>query len=222
MNLASYLDSTNLRPEATGDDIKKLCIEAADENMVAVCIQPFRLQQAKQILRNSPVKLCTVIGFPLGADISAVKRYAVQQALEDGADEIDMVVNIGALKDGQHDVVKKEVQDILSLKKDTPFLFKLIVETALLTKEELIYVTEMLNDTEADYIKTSTGFSTRGASLEDIHIIQAHKSERLKIKASGGIRSLDFALQLIHAGANRIGTSSALKILEEFRVQGGH
>jgi len=221
MNLASYLDSTNLRPEATQKDIALLCTEAARHHMAAVCIHPYRLPIAAGMLQGCNVHLCTVIGFPLGATLPAVKRYEVQQALEAGANEIDMVVNLGALKDHNYPLIHRELQDVLALKQEHSFLLKLIVETALLSQAELIYLTQMLSETDADYIKTSTGFSTRGASIEDIQTIQAYKSERLKIKASGGIRSLDAALQFIAAGADRLGTSSAVKLLEDFKVRGG-
>ncbi len=220
MNLASYLDSTNLRPEAAQKDIELLCKEAAHYKMAAVCIHPCRLPFAAYLLKGSPVHLCTVIGFPLGANLPDVKRYEAQRALEAGAHEIDMVVNLGAVKDRSYALVKQEVQDVLDLKKDYAFIFKLIVETALLSREELMYLTQMLGDTEADYIKTSTGFSTRGAMMEDIQTIMSCKPDKLKIKASGGIRSLDAALQFIAAGVDRIGTSSAVKILEDYKVRG--
>ena len=221
MNLASYLDSTNLRPEATENDIYLLCKEAARDHVAAVCIQTCRLPQARKILSGSGVNLGTVIGFPLGAELPGLKKYAAEMALEEGANEIDMVVNLGWVKDRNYAAVQKEVRDVLSLKQQAPFLFKLIVETAQLTKEELIYLIRMLSDTEADFIKTSTGFSTRGASLEDLQIINAHKAKHLKIKASGGIKELGFALELISAGANRLGSSNASKLLEDFQVQGG-
>jgi deoxyribose-phosphate aldolase len=221
MDLASYLDSTNLKPEATKNDIAALCEEAARFKMAAVCIHAGRLPQASEILQGSGVKLCTVIGFPLGAEGRDSKVFSAVQALQAGADELDMVINLGALKDGDAQKVEEEVVSILKLKNDYPFILKVIVETALLTQAELIELTRMLGDCGADFIKTSTGFSSRGASLQDIQIISAHRPPGLKIKASGGIRQLDYALQLIDAGADRLGSSNAGRILEEYKVRGG-
>jgi deoxyribose-phosphate aldolase len=221
MNLASYLDSTNLKPEATKKDIAVLCEEAARFKMAAVCIHAFRLPQARSILQGTGVKLCTVIGFPLGAEDRVSKVFCASHALEAGAEELDMVINLGALKDGDYRQVENEVNSILRLKKDYSFILKVIVETALLSRSELIELTRMLGDCGSDYIKTSTGFSSRGASLEDVQIICDHRPAGLKIKAAGGIRELDFALQLIAAGADRLGSSNAGRILEEYEVRGG-
>jgi len=221
MNLASYMDSTNLKPEATKNDIIALCTEAARFKMAAVCIHAYRLPPAKEILQETGVKLCTVIGFPLGAEGKDGKVFAARQALVDGANELDMVINLGALKDNDYKQVEEEISGVLRLKQEQSFILKVIVETALLSREELIDLTHLLGDCGADFIKTSTGFSSRGASLEDLQIISAHRAANLKIKASGGIKNLDFALQLIAAGANRLGSSNAAKILEEFEVRGG-
>jgi len=219
--LAAYLDHTNLRPEAIRSDIEGLCCEAVKYGMAAVCIHPGRLEVAAPILAESTVSLCTVIGFPLGADTTETKRFAASNALEQGANEIDMVINIGAFKDGRHDFVKGEIISLLELKQEYDFQLKVIVETALLIPDELTLITGLVSETEADYIKTSTGFSSRGVSLQDIDIIKKHKSQKLKIKASGGVRELDFALQLIRAGVDRIGTSSGGQLVEEYRKRGG-
>ncbi|MBP1762155.1 MAG: Deoxyribose-phosphate aldolase [Firmicutes bacterium] len=221
MNLASYLDSTNLKPEATKNDIAVLCEEAARFKMAAVCIHAFRLPQARSILQGTGVKLCTVIGFPLGAEGRDSKVFSASRALDAGAGELDMVINLGALKDADYAQVENEVNSILKLKNDYSFILKVIVETALLSRNELIELTRLLGDCGADFIKTSTGFSNRGASLEDVQIICAHRPAGLKIKAAGGIRELDFALQLIAAGADRLGSSNAGRILEEYEVRGG-
>jgi deoxyribose-phosphate aldolase len=215
--IAKFLDSTNLKPEATANDIKELCIEAVKYDMAAICIHPGRLELAGQYLRDSKVKLCTVIGFPLGADTTDTKVSAAHQALKQGADELDMVINLGAVKDRNFNQVEHEIKCLLELKEDYNFILKVIVETALLDKEELITLTKLVDAAGADFIKTSTGFSTRGVSLEDINIIKTVKSDKLKIKASGGIRTLDFAQGLIEAGADRLGTSNAVKIVEEYR-----
>jgi len=219
--LATYLDHTNLRPEATRQDIESLCREAVELGMAAVCIHSGRLRDALDIISGSPVRLCTVIGFPLGTDTTATKLFAARNALDLGADELDMVINIGAVKDNDYALVQQEIISLLDLKLEYDFQLKVIVETALLTTEELSAVTTLVSESGADYIKTSTGFSSRGVSLADIDVIKQHKSERLKIKASGGIRELDFALQLIAAGVDRIGTSSGAVLIEEYRKRGG-
>lgn len=218
---SSYLDSTNLKPEATKDDIKTLCQEAIDYEMAAVCIHPFRLSLAEQVLKGSPVKLCTVIGFPLGAEKTETKLYSARGALGDGADELDMVINIGMVKDKKFKEIEKEICSILKLKNEYEFLLKVIVETALLRDFELVFLTQIISLVEADFIKTSTGFSSRGVVMRDIEIINTHKSEQLKIKASGGVRELGLALELINAGVHRIGSSNARYLVEEFRKRGG-
>lgn len=218
--LAKYLDSTNLKAEAKEQDIIILCKQAELYKMKAVCINPYRLTTAAKYLAGSPVKICTVIGFPLGAEHSKNKLNAALMALQQGADELDMVMNIGAFLDKNFKQVTGEIQEILLLKNDFPFILKVIVETALLNKTELAHITALLSDTGADYIKTSTGYSSRGVSMEDISIINAHKSQDLKMKASGGVRELDFALQLIAAGVERIGSSNAVQLLEEYRQKG--
>ncbi len=217
MDLASYLDSTNLRPEATESDIRHLCREAARYKMAAVCVNPSRLSLAEKLLSGSEVKLCTVIGFPLGADGLSAKMYSAAKALDDGADELDMVINLGALKDQDLITVGQEIDELLALKKKRDFLAKIIVETALLTVNELIMLIRLINNSGADFIKTSTGFSTRGVNLEDIHTINAYKSKELKVKASGGIKSLAFALKLLDLGVNRLGTSSASMLIDEYK-----
>lgn len=219
--LAAYLDHTNLKPEASRQDIESLCHEAVKYSMAAVCVHPGRLVDALPIISGSPVRLCTVIGFPLGAETSATKLFAARNALDYGADELDMVINIGALKDNTRELIRQEIVSLVQLKSEYSFQLKVIVETALLTVEELAAVTCLVSESGADYIKTSTGFSNRGVSLQDIEVIKRNKSERLKIKASGGIRELDFALQLITAGVDRIGTSSGAAMAEEYIKRGG-
>src|SRR5665647_820120 len=217
MDMASFLDSTNLRPEASDSDIRHLCMEAASYKMAAVCVNPFRLALAGRLLSGSEVKLCTVIGFPLGADRLSGKIYSASKALEDGADELDMLINIGAVKDQDLITVGQEIDELLALKKERNFISKIIVETALLTVNELIMLTRLINNSGADFIKTSTGFSTRGVNLQDIHIINEHKSKELKVKASGGIKSLDFALELLDLGVNRLGTSCAGILIRDYQ-----
>jgi len=216
MDLAGYLDSTNLKPEASKKDIEKLCFEAVKYKMAAVCLHPYRIPIARPILKDSGVKLCTVIGFPLGADGLDTKIFAARQALQAGAEELDMVINLGAVKDKEWDTVFEEIEEVTKLKNDYDYLLKVIVETGLLTVTELKLVTRYLNKSRADFIKTSTGLSTRGVSLEDIKLINSLRSPELKIKASGGIRELDFALRLLAAGADRLGTSQAGSLADEY------
>lgn len=211
--LAEYIDATNLKAEAKANDIKGLCADAVKYGMASVCVNPYRLSLVVPILKGTSVKPCTVIGFPLGAELPGVKKMQALESLKEGAQELDMVMNIGAFKDGDCKLVKKEIRDLLSLKQDFDFILKVIVETALLSEEELKIATEIVSETGADFIKTSTGFSTRGVSLRDIEIIKANKSDNLKIKASGGIKDRDFALTLIEMGVHRLGTSSPLKVL---------
>ncbi|MDO4540657.1 MAG: deoxyribose-phosphate aldolase [Syntrophomonadaceae bacterium] len=215
-DLASIIDHTSLRPEATAAAIEALCQEARHYAMAAVCVNPGRLSVAARALSGSGVKLCTVIGFPLGADARQVKRYAAEHALLAGADEIDMVIDIGAVKDGDYAVIAAEIAEIIELKSRHDFVLKAIVETALLSISELTLVTKLIGDSGADFIKTSTGFAARGASVENIKCINAARPPHLKIKASGGIRTLEQALELVAAGADRLGCSGSVAIIEEF------
>lgn len=219
MYFASFFDHTDLRPQASREDIYKLCVQAAHHKMAAVCIQPYRVPLAYQLLLDSPVKVCTVIAFPFGADSAANKVQQAAQALQDGAEEIDMVMNIGALQDRQYSVIQREIEALLALRQDYSFILKVIVETALLSTEELQQITCMLNDSGVDYIKTSTGFSHRGVSLQDIQTIAKYRVPSLKIKASGGIRDLSFALSLIEAGADRLGCSRSQQIIQAYESQ---
>ncbi len=212
--LGAHLDSTNLKPHSTTQDIIILCEQAAKYSMAAVCVTPYRLPLAKRILMGSGVKACTVIGFPLGADPAYLKWKQALWALENGADELDMVLNLGALKDRQWSVLKQELAGVMQLKRQFPMVLKAIVETGLLSCSELIEVLQLLEEQEVDYIKTSTGINCRGASLEDIHTICRHRRSQIKIKASGGIRTLDVAQQFIAAGADRIGSSNAAALVE--------
>ena len=218
MDLAPRIDSTNLRPDATALDIISLCEEARVSRFAAVCINPYRLSLAAPILQDTGVKIATVIAFPLGADTAKMKYLASRTALEGGAGELDMVMNIGAIKDKEYNVLQDEIESVLQLKQDYDFVLKIIVETALLDPVELAVVTQIISAEEADYIKTSTGFSSRGVSIEDISLINQHKSDKLKIKASGGIKDVAFALRLLSQGVHRIGTSNAGDILRAYNA----
>ena len=213
MSINNYIDHTNLNAYATKEDIKKLCEEAKKYHFESVCVNPCYIELAKELLEDSQVKVCTVIGFPLGATPIAVKEYETIVAQESGADEFDMVINIGALKDKDYDYVKAEIETI----RDTinGKTLKVIIETCYLTEEEIIKMTEICNETFVNFIKTSTGFGTRGASLEDVKLMNEHKNEVLEIKASGGIRDYETAISMIEAGATRIGTSNGVKIIVE-------
>lgn len=208
----TYIDSTNLNAFATKEDIKKLCEEAKNYHFASVCVNPCYVEYASELLKDSTVAVDTVIGFPLGANTTMVKSYEAIAAIEAGADEIDMVINIGALKDKDYEYIKNEIEEI----RDSidGHILKVIIETCYLTEEEIIKMTEICNETFVHFIKTSTGFGTRGASLEDIEIINKHKNDVLEVKASGGIRTYEEASDFLEKGVSRIGTSHAIEIME--------
>jgi deoxyribose-phosphate aldolase len=211
-DLGKYIDHTILKPEAKKNDVRKICEEALEYKFKAVCVNPLYVKFASEILKNSEVLVATVVGFPLGNNVTKVKELETQLAIEDGADEIDMVVNIPALKDKDYDLVKKDIEAVVKASKDK--IVKVIIETCLLTKDEIARVSELIVEAGADFVKTSTGFSTGGAELEDIRLIKSIVKDKAKIKASGGIRTKEKALKMIEAGADRIGASSSIKIVE--------
>lgn len=211
-DLGKYIDHTILKPEAKKSDVRKICEEALEYKFKAVCVNPLYVKFASEILKNSEVLVATVVGFPLGNNVTKVKELETQLAIEDGADEIDMVVNIPALKDKDYDLVKKDIEAVVKASKDK--IVKVIIETCLLTKDEIARVSELIVEAGADFVKTSTGFSTGGAELEDIRLIKSIVKDKAKIKASGGIRTKEKALKMIEAGADRIGASSSIKIVE--------
>ncbi|MBR1377230.1 MAG: deoxyribose-phosphate aldolase [Bacilli bacterium] len=208
-----YIDSTLLRSDATIDDITKLCEDAMKYHFASVCVNPYYVPLAKSLLEDSTVEVCTVIGFPLGANTTNVKVYEAVEALENGADEIDMVINIGALKDKEYDYVKREIEEVRNVLDGK--VLKVIIETCYLSDDEIIKMTEICNETFVNFIKTSTGYGSRGASIEDIKIINEHKNEVLEVKASGGIKTKADAEKYIKLGVTRIGTSNAVKMMEE-------
>ncbi|MGE5423208.1 MAG: deoxyribose-phosphate aldolase [Ignavibacteriales bacterium] len=220
MDIAGHIDSTLLRPDAAREEVIELCSEAVDMGYAAVCVNPGRLVLAVECLAGSSVAPCTVVGFPLGAHDTTQKLVEVEWALEHGAREIDMVMNIGAFKDQEYISVAEEIRlASLKVKQFPGAVLKVIVETALLDREELRRAAIVVKDGGADYIKTSTGFSSRGVNLEDLQCIRETVGDGLKIKASGGIKTRDFALRLIKAGADRIGTSSARDIMKEWESE---
>lgn len=211
--LNKYIDHTNLSPSATSKDIDKLIQEAIKYDFKSVCITPSYVKYAKEALKNSDVLVCTVIGFPLGYNATSVKVYETKIAVEHGADEIDMVINVGRFKDGQYEYVLNEIKAIKEACNGRTL--KVIVETALLTKAELIKITGLVMQSGADFIKTSTGFSYRGASFEDIQTMKETCGDKLLIKASGGIKNLADAQEMIRLGANRLGMSKSVPVMEE-------
>ena len=189
MELNSYIDHTNLNNCATLKDIEKLCNEAREYHFASVCVHPYYVSLASKLLKDSPVAVCTVIGFPQGMNTKEVKVFEAINAVENGADEIDMVINIAALKNKDYDYVKEEIEEIRDSIDGK--VLKVIIETCLLDEEEIIKMTEICNETFVNFIKTSTGFSKYGARVEDVELINKHKNDVLEIKASGGIKTLE-------------------------------
>ncbi|MDD3340807.1 MAG: deoxyribose-phosphate aldolase [Bacilli bacterium] len=207
-----YIDYTQLKMDATIKEIEKLCEEAKQYHFESVCVHPYYVPFAKKCLENTTVHVGTVVGFPLGMNTKEVKVYEAIESVNEGADEIDMVINVGALKDRDYDYIKDEIEEVRDAIDGKTL--KVIIETSLLTKEEIIKMSEICNQTFVNFIKTSTGFGSRGASLEDLAVINENKSELLEIKASGGIKNLEQAEAFIKAGATRIGTSNGPAIME--------
>ena len=211
MNISEFIDHTNLSKTATAEDIIKLCEEAKKYHFPTVCVSPYYVKAAGEYLKGSTVEVCTVIGFPNGYATKEVKQYEAIDAIHNGAREIDMVININALKNKDYDYVKDEIEMI----RDSidGHVLKVIIETCLLTDDEIIKMTEICNETFVHFIKTSTGFDCNGATIHDIELIKKHKNDVLEIKASGGIKTTDEAIKFIEAGVTRIGTSHGLDII---------
>ena len=218
MNISKYIEHTLLKQDATDSDLDRLFQEAKENDFLGVCINPCFVSKAKHALSGTTVKIVTVIGFPLGANRSDIKAFEAQKAVEDGADEIDMVLNVSKLKDKDYEYVKKDIETV---RKACPNnVLKVILETDLLTKDEIKKACEICIEAKADLVKTSTGFvkNGEGAKVEDVELMHdTVSSHGLRVKASGGIRDAQKALALIHAGADRLGTSSGVKIAEEMR-----
>lgn len=212
-DMAQYIDHTILNADATKAEVTKICEEAAEYNFKTVCIQPYWIPFVKEELKGTEVGITTVIGFPLGANATETKVFEAKQALKDGATEIDMVINIGALKSKDYDAVLKDIKAVVDAVAEDG-LVKVIIETALLTKEEKIKASELSKKAGADFVKTSTGFSTGGATVEDIKLMRATVGPELGVKASGGVRSYQDAVAMIEAGATRIGASSGISIVK--------
>lgn len=208
--LFSYVDHTLLKPEATPEQIAALCAEAAEHGTASVCVNGSYVALAKKLL-DGKAKVCAVIGFPLGAMSTATKAFEAAEAIRDGADEIDMVIHIGQLKAGNTDYVLEDIKAVKAAIGD--HILKVIIETCLLTEEEKITMCRLVTESGAEYIKTSTGFSTGGATFDDVRLFAEHVGEGVKIKAAGGIRSREDMEEFLRLGASRLGTSSAVKIL---------
>ncbi len=211
--LAGLIDHTNVRPTATNIDIERLCDEAIKYGFHVVCVQPCFVRLASRLIAgHSKVKVCTVIGFPFGTNTTDVKVFETKKAIEDGAEELDVVMNISMVKSGNYAYIEDELNRIMNVTRGV--VFKLIIETGYLTVEEMRKVCDIAVRVGVDYVKTCTGFGPRGVSLEDVRLIKEFTGGKVGIKASGGIRTYEQAVSLIEAGATRLGTSHSLKVLE--------
>ena len=220
MNLAKYIDHTALKPETTKVQIEQLAQEAREYGFMSVCVNPTHVQYSKSLLEGTDVLVCTVIGFPLGANTPAVKAFETKDAIDNGAGEVDMVINIGALKDKNYDLVAEDIKAVVEAAGDVTT--KVIIETALLTDEEKVKACEIAKAQGADFVKTSTGFSTGGATKEDIALMRKAVGPDMGVKASGGVRSYEDVMAMIDAGATRIGASAGVQILKGEEAKGDY
>lgn len=209
MNYNKLIDYTILKADTTREGVQNVLEEALKHDYASVCINPYWVPLAAEVLKGSDVKVCTVIGFPLGANTTNTKVFETKDAIENGAEEVDMVINIGELKAGQYEIVQKDIEAVVEAAKGKA-LVKVIIETCLLTKEEIEIVSKIVKESGADFIKTSTGFSTGGATAEDVALMRKHVGENVGVKASGGVRTKELIETMVEAGANRIGTSNGL------------
>ena len=212
-NVAGMIDHTLLKQDATPAQIKVLCKEAKEYSFASVCINPSYVSLCSDLLKGTSVKVCTVIGFPLGTTTTEVKQFETEQAINNGADEVDMVINIGQLKEGNYEYVEKDVRAVVNTAKRKNVLTKVIIETALLTDEEKVKASLICKNAGADFVKTSTGFSTGGATVGDVALMKYVVGKKIGVKAAGGIRSKKDADAMIASGADRIGASASVKII---------
>jgi deoxyribose-phosphate aldolase len=212
-DLARYIDHTLLRPDATAAEIDRLCEEARTFGFAAVCVNPTWVRRCAQNLRGSSVRVASVVGFPFGAGTTEVKAMEARRAIRDGAREIDMVINVGALKSGDHDLVRRDIEKVSDACREAGALCKVIIETALLTDEEKVVASHLAKQAKADFVKTSTGFGPGGATVHDVLLMRETVGPRLGVKASGGIRSAEDVREMIAAGASRIGASASVQIV---------
>lgn len=215
MNINKMIDHTLLKPEATKEMIENLCKEAKEYDFKSVCVNPYWVSTAYEELRDSDVLVCTVVGFPLGATTKETKFFETDFAVQEGAEEIDMVINVGALKSKQYDVVLEDIKSVVQAANGRTV--KVIIETCLLSDEEKVKACELSMEAGASFVKTSTGFSTAGAKVEDVELMKSIVGDNLEVKASGGIRDLDTALKMIEAGATRLGVSAGVQIVKEYQ-----
>ena len=224
MNLAKplnkYFDHTLLKADATADQIDNLCREAIEYDFYSVCVISSNVAQCRDMLENTDVKIAAVVGFPLGACTSATKVFETEEACRDGASEIDMVINIGALKEGGDEFVYEDIKAVVDAAAKYEAIVKVIIETCLLSDEEKETACRLAEEAKAAFVKTSTGFSTGGATEEDIALMRRVVGDRLQVKASGGIRDYDTVMAMINAGADRIGASASVAVMEDSRTRG--
>ncbi len=218
--LNKYIDHTLLKPIATKADIENLCLEAKQHDFASVCINPYWVSYCAELLKETDVKVCTVIGFPLGASSSNSKYHEALQAVIDGADELDMVINIGALKDRNTMQVVDDIKMVVKAAEGR--VVKVIIETCLLTDEEKTLACKAAMSAKASFVKTSTGFSTGGATIEDVKLMKSIVQDELEVKASGGVRSIEDMMAMIDAGATRIGTSSGVILMQGNKAEGSY
>lgn len=212
MNLSGHIDHTYLKSDATKEIIKRLCQEAIEHTFFSVCLNPCWISLAKDLLKDSSIKVCTVVGFPLGSNLAKTKEQEAKDCLNTGADELDMVANISYLKEMNEEELIKDSLPLIDLCRQQGKLLKVILETCLLTPQEIAFATKLYEKLGAHFVKTSTGFSSAGASLEAVRIMKENSS-KIKIKASGGIKTKEQALGFIHAGADRLGCSASVEIV---------
>ncbi|WP_188453616.1 deoxyribose-phosphate aldolase [Virgibacillus oceani] len=210
--LAKYIDHTQLKPDTTEEKISQIVKEASEHGFASVCVNPYWVSYCYERLKNTDVKVCTVIGFPLGAATTETKVFETNQAIKDGATEVDMVINIGALKSNNDDVVRNEIEAVVNAAKGTA-LTKVIIETSLLSEDEKVRACKLAKEAGADFVKTSTGFSGGGATVEDIKLMRQTVGNEMGVKASGGVRDLESTEAMIDAGATRIGASAGVDII---------
>ncbi|HGA1490340.1 TPA: deoxyribose-phosphate aldolase [Streptococcus suis] len=220
MKLNKYIDHTILKPETTQEQVEKILAEAKEYDFASVCVNPTWVTLAAESLKDSDVKVCTVIGFPLGANTPAVKAFETKDAISNGADEIDVVINIGALKTGNYDLVLEDIKAVVAASGDK--LVKVIIEACLLTDDEKVKACQLSQEAGADYVKTSTGFSTGGATVADVALMRKTVGPDMGVKASGGARSYEDAIAFIEAGASRIGASSGVAIMNGAQADGDY
>lgn len=215
MNIAEYIDHTILKPATVITDVKKLCSEAIEYGFAAVCVPPPYVRNSKQLLVGSGVKVATVVGFPFGYSVAKAKLAEVDQAINDGADELDIVINLSALKNGTWSYLESEMNALLKPAHDNKRIVKVIIESGILSDEEILRCCEIYAKVGVDYLKTSTGYAERGATLHAVQLMRANLPSAIRIKASGGIKTYESALLYIQAGADRIGCSAGVAIMKE-------